>query len=275
MQEVAELPVLNHRGVPIIGAAVNGTPVAFVVDSGSGLSAIGPAAASRLQLHPTGSTHFQVAGVTGDARAAVLTVDELTLGATKARNVTFAELGPFGSRPNPASPGKRELVGLFGADFLSGYDVEFDLPDRRIGLYTEQGRCGRDFDPWDGPVNGVPFRLDATGHAVLGVHLDGHDVEMVLDSGASVPIVDPETAGDIGVSKAMLDADRVVKIEGIDGTTEPVRVHSFDRLDVGGNVTAPFVAGIGDTSEMLLGAPWLRTHRVWVSYPHDEILIAQ
>ena len=274
MQEVAEIPVVNDHGIPIIDAAINGTAVRFAVDSGANTSGIGPRAAARLHLHPIGPT-LVARSVSGAFLTRLVAVSRLTLGSAEAFRVTLAILGPFGMQRSLTPGDGPEIVGLFASDFLSNYDVEFDLEHHRIGLYTEHGRCGADFDPWDGPVSSVAFRLDRGRHIVLPALLDGAETSLMLDSGAGSSLINSKGAAASGVTAAALDADPKSFGIGVNGRTFPEHRHRFGRLEVGDVVTAPFEAAVGDTYVQLLGAPWLRAHRVWVSYPHNEILVAQ
>ncbi len=267
MQEISELPVLTAHGSPVVAGAVNGKAVAFLVDTGSAISTIDPDQAAPLGLAPSGSNHFAITGVGGDVMAPVLPVHDLRFGSALAHDVDFAETGHVEGRV----AGLR-LVGLFGADFLSNYDVEFDLPARRIGLYVEQGRCGTDFTPWDGPAIPVRYRLDPSGHVLLTIRLDGAPVDAFLDSGASHSLVDRPDARAAGVTATALAKDRIVDMRGIADVAEQARVHRFAAIEVGGDRSGPMTIAVGDTPETLLGADWLRHHRVWISYPHDQVL---
>ena len=268
MQEVGEIAVLSDRGVPFVPVTINGHKVAFLVDSGDAISTIDPAFAKSVGATPAGSNHFLIEGVDGVVRAPVVPVHDLEIGSLHARDVTFAETAHVG-RTIQTLP----VVGLFGADFLSNYDVELDLPNRRIGLYVEAGSCGMNFDPWDVPASSVRFRLDPTGHVVVPIDVDGSSVRAVLDTGAQISLLDPVDAHAAGVSDEALASDRSTVMRGIASIAVQAKLHRFSMMQIGDIQTRSMMFAVAPTDVALLGENWLRHHTVWISYPHDLLLI--
>ena len=88
------------------------------------------------------------------------------------------------------------MFGLFGADFLSNYDVDLDVPHGHLGLYRAQG-CADDLQPFDPPCFAVPFR-DENGHIALDIKLNGQALTAILDSGASATLIDAADAARAG-----------------------------------------------------------------------------
>ena len=270
MQEVGEIAVLSDRGLPFVPVTVNGHKVAFLVDTGSFISTIDPAAAVSLGLSPAGSNHFGIAGIDGELKAAVVPVHDLEIGSLRARDVTFAAAGHFGKTIQGLP-----IVGLFGADFLSNYDVELDLPNRRIGLYVEAGACGTSFDPWDVAASSVHFRLDPSGHAIVPIGIDGASVEAVLDTGAQISVLDPSDAHAAGASDAVLASDRSIVMRGIASMQVQAKLHRFSSMRIGDIETGSIAFAVMPADDPLLGENWLRHHTVWISYPHDLLLVQE
>ena len=54
------------------------------------------------------------------------------------------------------------IAGLVGADMLSEYDVEFNLPDGRFRLWRAPGCEAADL-PWTGPRSTMPMRVTGGG----------------------------------------------------------------------------------------------------------------
>jgi hypothetical protein len=52
----------------------------------------------------------------------------------------------------------RPIAGLLGPDFLSPFDLDIDLPDRRLTLYDVHG-CDAWFLPWTTPYAAIPANL--------------------------------------------------------------------------------------------------------------------
>ena len=112
--QVADLPVLNDRGSPVVRAAIDGQPVAFIVDTGAFLSVVGSDDASRLKLPISFVKRHLLNGNGGSAFAPDATIPDLSLGTAVAQNVSFAAIGAF-----PFNVGGLKVVGLFGGDFLA------------------------------------------------------------------------------------------------------------------------------------------------------------
>ncbi|WP_051626052.1 retropepsin-like aspartic protease family protein [Kozakia baliensis] len=140
---VGDLQVLNSRGSPIVKASVNGHPVAFIVDSGAQFSSIWPNQVDKLGL-VSQFRQVRMRGVGGETMGDIVIADKLGLGSATASDVPFIAVGNlFDGHAIDGLP----VVGLFGADFLSSYDVIFDLPEHRINLYDIHG-CKKQLPEW-------------------------------------------------------------------------------------------------------------------------------
>ncbi len=266
MRQVADLPVLNDRGVPIVRAAINDVPVAFIVDTGARASAIGQREAERLQLPVSLDNHYLVTGIGGSTFAGDVQVRRLSLGNTVARDISFMAVGRFGG-----SVDGLPVVGLFGADFLVNYNVEFDLPSHRLALYTEQ-HCGDHIRPWAGSFFEQPFRLTNETEIRFDITVNGRPIDAQLDSGAGATVLDSDDGVAAGATTATTASDRRTVSRGVDGTPVVGHLHRFDSIAIGPEHFGPAVLNVADTGgHTLLGADFLRHHRVWVSYPHEMI----
>lgn len=265
MREVADLPVLNVTGVPIVKAGINGTPVAFIVDTGARASVIGRSSADLLRLPVTFENHHIIIGIGGATFAPDATVDRLSLGEGFARNITFITAGEFGQQV-----GGLPVVGLFGGDFLANYDVEFDLPAHRIGLYAEQ-HCGSHLRPWADTFYTQAFDLNNATEIDLDASLDGRTITLQLDSGAQHTILNLRAAA--GTRLADMAGDPKTKSIGVDGNPVYGHVHRFDTLAIGPERFRSIRLNVADLPKSLLGADFLRSHRTWVSYPHETLYI--
>ncbi|MGI4746475.1 MAG: retroviral-like aspartic protease family protein [Janthinobacterium lividum] len=267
MREVAELPVLNEIGAPIVKAGINGTPVAFIVDSGARVSIIGRTSADALRLPVSFENHHIIIGIGGATFAPDATIGRLSLGEGAARNITFITAGEFGQ-----TFGGLPVVGLFGGDFLANYDVEFDLPAHRIGLYTEQ-HCGAHFRPWADAFYEQKFDLNNETEIDLDASLDGHTITLQLDSGAQRTVLDLDTGATGGARSTNMADDPKSRLIGVDGNPVFGHTHRFDTLSIGPERFASIRLNVADVPKSLLGADFLRSHRVWVSYRHEMLYI--
>ena len=268
MHELAVLPVLNDRRQPIIRATVDGVPVAFIVDTGARVSTVFEEAAAMLNLPVSFENRHVLVGTGGAVFARDATIQTLRLDHLVARDVQLVTAGRWRGRVDGLP-----LAGLFGGDFLAGYDVAFDLPAHRVSLYREQN-CGDHLRPWpDGIAFRIPFHLHNETEVDLPIAINGHEVTAVLDSGAGRSVLDRAAGREGGATDASMAADPATFGTGIDGNRNLMRLHRFDSLQVGPERVAPAVVEVGDTGINLLGADYLRSHRVWISYPHQVLYV--
>jgi predicted aspartyl protease len=269
MLEAANLPVLNDRGQPLVQAGINGTPVAFMIDTGAAASVVTSSVVNKLEL-PVDYQHTIVMnGTGGSTMTDSVRIDTLTLGPAHARRADFWRAdfprGTINSLP---------VAGLFGGDFLANYDVEFDLPDHRVSLYRERN-CGSQVMPnWPDPLYSVPFRLERNTAVMLTMLVNDVPVDAELDSGAGRTVLDLDAARAAGVRRADLAPDQSYWGHGIDGNRTEAFLHRFNSLTLGAERRSPARLAVSDIQTgSLLGADFLRTHRVWISYPHDILWV--
>ena len=165
-----------------------------------------------------------------------------------------------GNFPRPADG--LPVVGAFGADFLSNYDVDIDVPRQHFGLFKATG-CDPAMRPFDPPYFTVPFRL-VNNHIALGVKLNGHPITAFLDTGASHTVIDLTDAAAAGTTPGSLHADQV-----------EARRHRFGSLEVGDERLNNFQFDVAflATGKSLLGRDFLRFNRVLISYPRRMLFI--
>jgi predicted aspartyl protease len=262
LQMAADLPVnLDHNRVEVTGQ-VKGTDTTVLIDTGAERTLLTNGTVKYLMLARSQLSATRLVGVGGAVTDADVFAD-MQLGTAS-----------FGERLAVADiPG---IGGLVGGDMLSGYDVEFDLPDHRVRLWRAPG-CGAADLPWQGPRATVPIEVTGGKRLRVPVTIDGKPVDALLDSGASVSLVQGDAAQALGVTHAMLAADPAVTAHGVDGGTVRLFMHRFATLDVGAQrFTAPRI-GIDEnrlqSTEMLLGLDYLRRQKVWVSYRTGQMFV--
>lgn len=267
---LGNLEVLNATGSPIVKATVNGHPVAFIVDTGAQISSIWPQEVDKLDLVSSFHT-VRMRGTGGETFAGVAIADKLGMGSGTASDIPFVTVGNlFDGRMVNGLP----VVGLFGADFLSSYDVVFDLPARRINLYVTHG-CGESQPDWNGGFYKIGIDHGSQDRSKIQVHLklDGHPMEAFLDSGAHRTLISLDDALAAGVKKADLLQDRRGVGIGIDDRKTVRYLHHFDSLDIGPFRIMHPVLNVGDTRDSLLGAEFLRRNRVWIPRRENWIFV--
>ena len=259
LRPVADLPVTLDANRLEVTGRVDGADATLLLDTGAETTVLTAATVAALQLPRSQHSASRLAGVGGVVANADVYAD--------------LDLGGVGVRRRMAVANIPGLGGLVGADVLSDYDLELDLPDRRVRLWRAPG-CGAADLPWTGPRVTVP--VDVTGGGLLRVSalLDGHAVPALLDSGATRSVVQTDAAG---VLPAALAADPASVSRGVDGGAIAVRAHRFHTLAVGADGVAGPLIGVAAFNlrgaAMLIGIDYLRTRRVWVAYRTGQLFI--
>ena len=166
---------------------------------------------------------------------------------------------------------------LIGTDVLRDYDVEFDLPARRVRLWRAPG-CGAADLPWTGPRIEVPIQLTSRGALRLDAAIDGKPFVAVLDSGSAITTMSPDAGRRLGVGQAELADDPDVGVGGIAGAPVTVHLHRFDTLRVGKERISKPLLGVADaplaiSGDMLLGLAFFNGQRTWIAYRSERMFI--
>jgi predicted aspartyl protease len=274
---VAELPVTMADYAPLIPASIDGHTVQMLADTGAARSLIWRSAAKELGLEiRQGGVTFYGAG--GHDEGGIVWVDDFALAGAAIHNARLYAAG----RGN--SPG--ESAGILGEDFLSAWDIEFDLSAGKIRLFTPKNCKGDDVAYWASAYSVVDL-LTAPGDSKwleAKVQLDGHDVVAMFDSGASTSVVTTQAVLQSGI-KTETAATETAASKGIAGKAMDTSVALFKTLSVGDETVRNVELRIADlfsknTSmqtgshlaqhvtndpEMLIGADFFLSHRIYVA----------
>jgi predicted aspartyl protease len=195
LKQVASLPVHFENHQMLVEIAVDDIPVNFLIDTGAEYSEIGQALAARLQL-PVKNIAGTSYGVGGAADIMMTTVPTLQMGRMTAHGQPFFVDQNFGDGQDG------RMAGIFGADFLSNYGIEIDLPDQKVNLYAADHCPGR-VVYWDSEYFKMPFdRGDRPVPKIkITVALDGHQLHGILDTGAG------NTALRLGTARSVFGYD--------------------------------------------------------------------
>jgi hypothetical protein len=163
----ADLPLIDHHGLPAVEVLLNGRgPYRFVVDWGANLIAMSPQLALDLNLPVLGVDEM------GNPNARV---DSLVIGPIEFQDLTIA-LDPFFLGTDEA--------GVLGRNVYEDLLVTLDYPEQRIrlergSLPEADGRTTFDYTPTEG------------GAPMLEMNLQGYSFPVVLDTGAAGGLILP------------------------------------------------------------------------------------
>ena len=275
MGRIAELPLRAGGRVPVTDGEINGQKVGILLDTGAEMNLILRSAARKLDLTRRGAG--RVFSVTGESHAEVTQVDEFRIGQSVWKNwrVRVAGEGSFGS----------DVAVLLGDPFFERFDVEFDLAHNSVRLYEAKDCDGVSLAYWaTEPAGEVPIEA---GRAIrFTVSINGKPLRAELDSGSTDSVLSKPDAARLGVTPESpgIAAGACIR-DGETKKTLDTWVGQFDSFAIGNerirnprihfadlwrNMTytktgSRLPTQFAGQPDMLLGADFLRAHRVLVA----------
>jgi predicted aspartyl protease len=273
LTRLAEVPLETHGDMLFVRAAILGSPVMLLVDTGAERTLLTEAAVDRLHLprdyqHATRTFGIGSPSATWDARLP----DGLTLGGTHfpADSITVGRFSIMHVADEAAD-------GLLGADILLASDIDLDVPNRRLTLYRTRPACPDAGPPWNEPYITLEGIVTKHDRMLVPFELDGVAGLGVLDTGAQLSSISVHMAQRLGLAEEVLAVDRTVMAHGAAPDHVAVRIHRFHELRIGPSVihapmlpVVPISDGMGDG---LLGVDFLGGRRVWVSSATNRVFV--
>ena len=269
---LGETTVATLRNAPIVTLSANGAPVTLVIDTGAEGTILTPAAAQRIRAQrPRIEFQRQLHGIAGALQTTEAELSNFTLGdvAIPWRRVRVAPV-------NVASVFSGPLDGLLGADSLSSFDVDLDLPGHRMVLYEKQ-TCAGALPAWTQPYARINAGRSMGGHLFFPVQLDGRRSDAFVDTGSQFTVLSTRAAIALGVSATVLARERVATVHGVAAEQLAAHVHRFSQLQIGAETIRDPEIIVTDVTlndaDLVMGIDFLRPRRIWLSYGSQQIFI--
>ena len=276
LQELARVKLELVRNWPIATVDLDGRPVRLVVDTGAQVTVLTEEAVRRLDIQTDWNRPSSLVGVGGALRIFHAKAGKIALAGATAEDIEFAI--------TPATfsyPGVAPIDGFLGGDVLSKFDVDIDLPNSRMTLYRARP-CPSGTPPWTEPFTALTTPSvwgPLINRPYLPITLDGHTIEVMLDTGAQSSTMTAAIAYSVGVTAEALAADRSGTTKGVVNGPKAVQAHRFSTLTVGPetfhNPTLVVTERMDAGAAMLLGSDYLRTHRAWISYASRKLFLGR
>lgn len=276
LQQGGELPVTMAGTRPLISGTINGSPARFLADSGAFFSVLSRDAVEKyaLKVGPM-SPNFRVTGTSGSETMGLTKVAKFSLdgfgGGQVYRDVEFlVSSGRFGA----------ETAGIIGQNVLGTADAEYDLANGVIRLFRTKDCGGAMLAYWARNMSVAEMVIEPTTparpHLIGQAKLNGKKIRVVFDTGASSSVLTLKAAKRAGIEP---ESDEVAAggiSRGIGKRTNENFIARFDTLDLGGEMIRNArlrMADIrvGDAADMLLGADFFLSHRIYVSAQHRRL----
>ncbi|MBE7218706.1 MAG: aspartyl protease family protein [Caulobacteraceae bacterium] len=269
--KIAELPVTMTTLEPVVPAGVNGADALFVADSGAFFSMITPAAAAQLHLQLRAAPpNLRLSGVGGVADPSLTTVKRFKLAGAEIPDIDFLVAG---------GDTGAATVGLIGQNVLGMADVEYDLEHGAIRLMRAHG-CGRtNLAYWAGAKPYSVVRLawlqGPAKFTVVTVKVNGADVRALLDSGANLSSLSLDAARRAGIRTDGPGVEPAGVARGIGRRAVHTWIAPVQSFKIGDEEIKNTHLRISELdfrdADMLLGADFLLSHRVFVANSQNEM----
>jgi tetratricopeptide (TPR) repeat protein len=274
INKVVDLPITMNSLRPTIDVKINDRDAKFVLDSGAFYSMISSATAAEYNLKTNpGPFGLRVTGVGGAADVRVATVKEFSIVGVTLKNVEFLVGG--------SDVGN---AGLLGQNLLETFDVEYDLATGAIRLFHTEDCNHALLAYWLAPdqsYSSMPIDyIDALHPQTIGVaYVNGKQIRVAFDTGAFTSVLSLKAAERAGVKP---DSPGVVAsgyTRGIGRGMTKEYIAPFASFKIGDGEeiknTKLRIADIGvDNADMLLGADFFVSHRVFVANKEHKLFLS-
>jgi hypothetical protein len=263
----------------LVTVAVNDVAATFILDTGADRTLMGEDVVRHLGIERDGWVASAIRGISGIEQRPNALPRSLRLGATPLRRRTLTGDTSVTVGPLPLNDvAGRPIAGLLGRDFLSPFDLDLDLPGRRMTLYDVRG-CDAWFLPWTTPYAAIPAATPMGAALVVQVLVDGRPLRALIDSGASASLVTSPGIYRLGLTEELLARDPGGNGSGVGPAPVPMRRHRFAELRVGSETTRDPTLWVAPVHvvpvvDMLLGADWLGPRHVWLSFATRQMFVA-
>lgn len=270
---IGSITVATLNRAPIVTLFANGHPVTLILDTGAEKTVMSPHVAERIGAQRP-SIEFQrgIRGITGDLPSHEVELRSFAAGkvAIPWRRILVAPVKMARVFPTP-------LDGLLGADALSAFDIDLDLPRHQMTFYRKQ-TCEAAAPNWAGPYVSISTGLSRGERLFFPVQFDGHRLTAVIDTGSQVTVLATSSARALGLTEGQLSQDRSTTTQGIAGEPLNARVHRFAKLEVGALMIRNPEVVVTDLklneADIVLGVDFLSSRRLWLSYGSRRIFLS-
>jgi hypothetical protein len=284
LKQVASIPAtFTNQGRILIDTLINDDPEKLILDTGSSFNVLAQAYVERRGM-PIIQTPRVGFGFTGKELDQVVRIPQLTLGKMIARSPTFV-VGASGGDGSKGGP-----VGLFGTDYLAGYDVEIDPTAGRINLF-EPRHCPGAGLYWANEYFQLPVSLSRGKHLNVQVEVDGKLLNAIIDTGAPGTTMRLATADALfNITADQTDGQAHRTASGVDGVKIEAFPHTFQSLTFGGitlhntkvtiadidqgkgaEYTGTRITGNHEQFDMLIGMSLLRKLHLFIAYSESTV----
>jgi predicted aspartyl protease len=268
----AQIPVEMHNNVPLVHATIKGQPAALILDTGADSMVLTERALNRLDLQTDSTRILSGRGAGGESRFFAGKLRDLEIGGIPVPDHQVRVL------PSSSPLGGQDVIdGLFGTSVLSVFEIDLDLPHRRVTLYAGRLCPTTVVPPWTGPYTTIDASASARGRFLIPVEVNGRRLTALLDTGAAVSLIAADVAASLGVTPEMLEHDPATRLVGTGPAAPVARLHRFRTIGLGGELFANPALLVTERPEpdidVIIGSDYLSGRHLWLSYARKRVFI--
>lgn len=251
--------------------SINGRPASLLVDTGAHLTALTHTGTEGrgISLWATGRS---VVGVGGYSRVYSARVKEFAAGPIRSVSLSMQVIGDFGSPPS--------FDAILGAPFLLQTDLEFDLANKKLNFFRPSNCRDAFLAYWDENAVEVPYEANfsRSPNPYFTVRLNGKKFTAMIDSGAGISAITRGAAKDIGLRLDGPGLERLSDISGVGDERVARWAAIVGKLEIANETINNARVGVIDAPnlgvDVILGADFLRSHRVLFSMSQEKLYIS-
>jgi tetratricopeptide (TPR) repeat protein len=271
LQKVVDLPVTMVGTRPTVPAKINGRDVTFIADSGAFYSTLSNTIAKELNL-PLEFPPFnlRVSGVGGEANIMLTRVKTFTFADAPIPNIEFIV---------SAGAGGAGSAGLLGQNIWGIADVEYDLGDGAIRMFKPHDCGDLNLAYWaDGkPYNqlSIIYGEETSKKVFADAYVNGQRLRVIFDSGASTSVMTLRAAARVGLKPDGPGVRRAGVSGGVGSRALRNWIGPVESFKIGDEEIKNTQLRFGelelDRADMLLGADFFLSHRIYVANSQHRV----
>jgi predicted aspartyl protease len=247
---------------------VAGQKVELLIDTGGIYSMLTEDVVTALGLTPQRIAAAQFMMWGGGRIDRYVDATDIDLGGLKAPHMKFLVM--------PNGHMSAGLGGILAPEVLRAYDDDFDFANGRFSLFSPR-HCDGKVVYWAHDWSAIDFSVDEVGHVRLPLTLDGQNLKMTMDTGASASVMSLELAESLF---GFDDKSPLLKrVETEDGSA--AYRYPFQALTFGGvTVSHPDILLVPDSvsheigaGRALLGIGVLRQLHLYIAYREKKLYV--
>jgi predicted aspartyl protease len=177
---------IGNDGRVYVPVTIDGVSKSMLVDTGGFFTEMAQTTVDELKLNIR-HTGLELVGVAGETTN-IAARASFKLGSLSSDSMDFmvSKLDFATDAPDAA--------GIIAPNLLRSYDVDLDFGGKKFNLIS-QDHCDGQVVYWHADaVAVVPMHVNASGHIIVPVKVDGHPLSALLDTGASDSVMNLDTA---------------------------------------------------------------------------------